>query len=130
MEARTNTSAAPEGRPERREFPRRSVDTNAIIYLIDVGLRLPGRILNLSLGGCLIRTDDRFPTGIFRRVEVEFSLEGMPFRLPAVTQAIHLYRNIGIRFVGLSDRKREHLVRLMREIEESLAPDRLDSDPT
>ena len=78
-----------------------------------------GRILDVSLGGCHIRTDRRFPVGIFRRVEVEFRIEGLPFRLAGVTQAIYDPFNVGIRFLDMSDRKREQLQQLIDEIRKS-----------
>ena len=103
---------------ERRTQSRKGVDTSAAIYLINVGSRLTGRILDLSLGGCRIRTDDRFPVGIYTRVETEFRLEGLPFRLGGVIQAIHDQRHVGIRFLDMSNRKREQLEQLIEEIEE------------
>jgi c-di-GMP-binding flagellar brake protein YcgR len=107
----------PTGR-DRRGTAREDVDTTAVIFLINVVSRLPGRILNLSLGGCRIRTDERFPVGIYTRVEVEFHLEGLPFRLAGVTQAIYDKNTVGIRFLDMSSRKREHLEELIREIGE------------
>lgn len=77
---------------------------------------MQGRILDVSLGGCHIRTDSRFPVGIFRRVEVEFRIEGLPFRLAGVTQAIYDPFNVGIRFLDMSERKREQLQQLIDEI--------------
>ena len=105
---------------ERRTQSRHEVDTTAVIFLINVGSRLSGRILDLSVGGCRIRTDDRFPVGIYTRVETEFLLEGLPFRLGGVIQAVHDRdrRLVGIRFLDVSARKREQLKQLIEEIEE------------
>lgn len=103
---------------ERREQLREGVDTSAVIYLIHVASRLTGRILDLSLGGCRIRTDERFPVGIYTRVETEFRLEGLPFRLGGVIQAIHDRHSVGIRFLDMSSRKREQVEQLIAEIEE------------
>ena len=104
---------------ERRLEPRHDVHTSAVIRLINLAADVQGRILDLSPGGCHIRTDRRFPVGVFRRVEVEFRIEGLPFRLGGVTQAIYDPFNVGIRFLDLSDRKREQLLQLIKEIEES-----------
>ena len=52
-------------------------------------------------------------------MEVEFRIEGLPFRLAGVTQAIYDPFNVGIRFLDMSDRKREQLLQLIEEIEES-----------
>jgi len=112
-------SAKPPKR-ERRTQSRFEVDTSAVIYLINVGSSLSGRIVDLSLGGCHIRTREHFPVGIYTRVETEFRLEGLPFRLGGVIQAVHDRGrfNIGIRFLDISPRKRDQVEQLIREIEE------------
>lgn len=103
---------------ERRSQGREGVDTSASILLVKSASRLHGRILDLSLGGCRIQTDEFFPVGIFTRVEAEFRLEGMPFRLGGVIQAIHDRHHVGIRFLDMSSRKREQLQLLIEGIEE------------
>jgi c-di-GMP-binding flagellar brake protein YcgR len=113
----------PPARPakrERRTQSRHEVDTSADIFLINVGSRLSGRIQDLSVGGCRIRANERFPVGIYTRVETEFRLEGLPFRLGGVIQAVHDRdrRLVGIRFLDMSSRKREQLEQLIEEIEE------------
>ena len=102
---------------EQRKQTRHEVDTSAAILLINVGSQLVGRILDLSQGGCRIRTEERFPVGIYTRVEVEFRFGGLPFRLGGVVQAIHDRRLVGIRFLDLSDRKKEQVKELIDEIE-------------
>jgi hypothetical protein len=108
-------------KPDRRHDGRRPVDTGAVLHLIDLGAKLHGRIVDLSLNGCSIRTEQRFSLGIFRRVETEFRLEGLAFRLAGVTQSVHDPWNIGIRFLNVSERKHDQLAALIEEIEESLA---------
>lgn len=103
---------------ERRLCARHEVDSAASVFLLDVRSRIEGRILDVSLSGCRIRSKERFPTGIYRRVEVEFALDGMSFRLAGVVQAVHDGHTIGIRLLNLSDRKREQLMMLMEELEE------------
>jgi c-di-GMP-binding flagellar brake protein YcgR len=103
---------------ERRVQSREEVDTKAVIFLINIASRLQGRILDLSLGGCRIRADERFPVGIYTRVETEFRLEGLPFRLGGVVQAIHDRRTVGIRFLDMSSRKREQVTQLIEDIRE------------
>jgi c-di-GMP-binding flagellar brake protein YcgR len=103
---------------ERRNQSRHEVDTSATILLINIASRITGRILNLSLGGCRIRTQERFPVGIYTRVETEFHLEGLPFRLAGVIQAVQDRQFVGIRFLDVSERKREQLQLLIAEIEE------------
>ena len=113
----TQTARTPTRR-ERRQKTRHDVDTLATIFLVKIGSTLRGRIVDLSLSGCRIRTDDRFPVGICTRVETEFRLEGLPFRLGGVIQAIHDRNTVGIRFLDLSERKREQVLELIGEIEQ------------
>ena len=103
---------------DRREESREEVDTTAAIYLIKIASRLQGRILDLSVGGCRIRADERFPVGIYTRVETEFRVKGMAFRLAGVVQAIHDRHTIGIRFLDMSSRKREQVEELIEDIRE------------
>ncbi len=103
---------------ERRAHPRLNVDTSALLHLIDIAAQVRGRIIDLSQGGCLIHTFQRFPVGIFRRVETEFQLHGLPFRLAGVTQTIYDPHRVGIRFLDMSNRKREQLTELIGEVME------------
>ena len=103
---------------ERRTQARHSVDSQANIFLVDVASRSAGRIVDVSLGGCRIHTNERFPVGIYRRVEVEFVLDGLPFRLGGVTQSLHDRQTVGVRFIDLSERKREQLTMLVEEIDQ------------
>jgi hypothetical protein len=105
---------------DRRTQSRLAVDTSADILLINVGCHLAGRIQDLSVGGCRIHTDERFPVGIYTRVETEFRLQGLPFRLLGVIQAVHDQQRqlVGIRFLDMSTRKREQVEQLIKEIEE------------
>ena len=82
-----------------------------------MALDVHGRIVDLSVSGCRIQTRTKFPVGIYRRIEVEFRIDGLPFRLAGVTQAIHDPCNVGIRFLDVSERKREQLNQLIEEIE-------------
>jgi len=101
---------------ERRARARYAVAGSAVLQLVKSGSRLPGRILDLSQDGCRIGTEAPFPLGIFTRVETEFQLDGIPFRLGGVVQAIHDRSHIGIRFLDVSDRKREQIEQLIAEI--------------
>lgn len=103
-------------RTRRRSEARQDIDTCAVIRLVDLAADVHGRILDISTGGCRIRTDRPFPVGIFRRVETEFRIEGLPFRLAGVTQAVYDPLNVGIRFLDMSERKREQLLQLIEEI--------------
>jgi hypothetical protein len=119
--AQTRSSSQPESQPApaphpRRAFPRYEVDSEATVHLVRFGSSAKGRILDLSLGGCRIRTHDRFPVDIYRRVETEFCLQGLPFRLSGVIQSIQDEVVLGIRFLDVSERRRHQLEQLIREI--------------
>ena len=102
-----------------RKDSRYGVDDSASILLVRVGSTLRGRVLDLSLSGCRIRTEDRFPLGIYTRIETEFRVQGVPFRLGGVIQAIHDCRTVGIRFLDLSERKRQQINELIQELREA-----------
>jgi hypothetical protein len=111
--------AAAEGAPSRRDrrsAPRCEIDNSAVIFLVKIGSKLAGQILDLSLGGCRIRTAQRFPVGIYTRVEIEFQVQGLPLRLGGVIQAIYDRHVVGIRFLDVSPRKREQIAELIEEI--------------
>ncbi|HEY1767602.1 MAG TPA: PilZ domain-containing protein [Terracidiphilus sp.] len=110
-----NVASAP-AKSDRRTAPRCDLDTSAVIYLVKVGSKLSGQVLDLSLGGCRIRTAARFPAGIYTRVETEFRLQGVPLRLAGVVQAIHDRDLVGVRFLDVSQRKREQVTELIEEI--------------
>jgi hypothetical protein len=110
---------APKRPAERRSQSRHAVDTSAKLLLIKTAISMPGRILNLSMGGCRIRTDERFNVGIYVRVEAEFYLHGLPFRVGGVSQAILDPNTIGVRFVDMSERRRDLLAELIAEIAEA-----------
>lgn len=121
----TMPQTAPAKAQERRTHSRHAVDTSVRLLLIKSAIAMTGRIANLSLGGCRIRTDERFSVGIFVRVETEFYLHGLPFRIAGVSQAVQDKNTIGIRFLDMSERCRAQLVELIAEIEEAHA---LESD--
>ena len=100
---------------DRRAQERHTVDTPWHDSLVKVGSRLSGRLVDLSLNGCRIHCDERFPVGVYTRVETEFRLEGLPFRLGGVIQAVHDRRNVGIRFLDMSQRKREQVEQLIAD---------------
>ncbi len=104
-------------RIERRTYERRGVDDRATVILVRSGAQVDGKILDVSLGGCRIQTDQDFPLGIYTRVETEFRLAGLTFRLGGVVQALHNRRGLGIRFLEVTERKRGQLVELIEEID-------------
>ena len=101
---------------ERRSHQRFNYGALAIVHLTRGAGKIEGEILNLSHGGCSIKTDGQFPVGIFTPVETEFCAEGHPFRLGGVVQAIHERDTVGIRFLDVSKRKQAQLSWLIDEL--------------
>ena len=118
-EISVNSEAALQTR-ERRAYRRLKVDTRAQLHLVKTGICMQGSIQDLSMSGCRIVTQERFNVGIYVRVETEFFLHGLPFRLGGVSQAIINRNTIGVRFVDMSERKREQLMELIAEIRQAL----------
>jgi PilZ domain len=79
-------------------------------------------MLDISLGGCRVRTVDRFLAGIMARVEVVFTLRGVNFRLPGVTQWTDRRNLVGIRFLDMTSRRTEALAESLAEIDASPLP--------
>lgn len=50
------------------------------------------------------------------RVELDFQVKGLPFRLPGVTEAFHDDLTIEVRFLDVSPRKKEDLDQVIREL--------------
>ncbi len=112
----TKPAGNPKGR-ERRAEARHGVDSTARIYLVRSGSKLEGRLQDLSLGGCRICCDERCLLDIHTRVEAEFSLYGLPFRLVGVIEAVQNRQAVGIRFLDVSPRRQEQMKQLIAELE-------------
>lgn len=122
-QAAADLPIAPTGAPsELRGQPRPALHRFATIILVEDGSRFRGRILRLSLNNCRIRTDERFPVGIYRHVEIEFQLRGLSFRLGGVIETLHDRYTAGIHFLDLSEHKRLQVLELMGELEEVHSP--------
>ena len=120
----------PAPRSERRREARHTVDGSAVLTILSNAVHLRGRILDISMNGCQFRTDDCFPMGIYSRAEIEFQLDGLPFRLACVTQSLHRRNRVGVRFLDMSERKREQLAELIAGLEELLAKERAAENPS
>jgi len=125
QEAASEESAAEkqEGprKQDRRQHTRHEVDGTARVRFLSLHSQVVGKVLDVSMGGCRIRSTEVIPVGVFRRVEVEFLVRGTPLLLPGVTQALHDKYTLGIRFVEVTDRKKDQLRAVIEEIEEGAA---------
>lgn len=126
-------TASPEPVPiskgERRISRRHKVDSYARLTLLSLHTRQRGVIQDVSLSGCRIRVDEPLPVGVYRRVEVEFYIDGLPLLLPGVTQVIHDRYTVGIRFVEMTERKVAQLHTVIDEIEQRLDKEQSGNAP-
>lgn len=81
--------------------------------------RLSGSIVGLSKGGCSFHTTAHFALDIHVRVEVEFQMRGLHFRLLGVTENLRDQRTVDIRFLDMSFRKQGELAELIDELQEA-----------
>ena len=112
----------------RRRDPRHQIDGAASLTLVHQGSAISCRILDISLGGCQVRSEGQFLAGPMVRIEVLFTVLGESFRIAGVTQWTRQKQWIGIRFLDVSDRKRAALTQLINEVEESQPRPASDAD--
>lgn len=104
--------------PERRSEPRFLCDGEAEISLPHGGLRVRGRILNVSAMGCFIEA----PSIDLERgtlVEVYFETRKLQFRVAGNIIAPRVGSGVGILFLHPSARVARQIAELVEELEES-----------
>ena len=94
----------------------------AALRLLKDNSQIAGAIVGLSLDGCSIRTAEPFKAGIQIRVEVDFQMRGLPFRLAGVTENVHERHIVDMRFLEMSARKRGELAEIIEELRGSGKP--------
>jgi hypothetical protein len=108
---RSANNASPTQKVEQEEWP-------ATLRFLKDSSKVAGAITGLSLEKCSVRTAEDFHMGIQIRVEVEFQMRGLPFRLGGVIEDVKEMQFVEIRFLGVSQRKREELSELLDELRE------------
>jgi hypothetical protein len=78
------------------------------------GLRYAGKIGNLSVGGCFIEAQCSLERGT--AVEVWMRAAGQPLRV-AANLMVRRTTGVGLRFLGMTDRKAEQIRTLIAELE-------------
>ncbi len=112
---------------ERRADARLPFHQEASLLVVRQNSFIPCQILDMSLGGCRIRTERRFLAGPMIRVEVCFRFQGAMLRLPGVTQWTDRKQAAGIRFLDMSPRRVEALAEVLAGIQDGPPP---EADPT
>jgi hypothetical protein len=117
MEIQEQVESQPIPVPDRRSSPRFAVDAEARLLLVGHGLCMNCRVLDLSLNGCRMQTGGGIPAGIHVLVEVTFTVNRIPFRLPGVIRRSNGEGEVGIEFAGMSARRREEWAEVVNEVE-------------
>jgi hypothetical protein len=91
-------------------------ESPAVLHLVTGEMQLGGHILDLSSSGCIVKVNHPYPGNIRVRVEVDFQVRGLHFRLPGVTEAFHDKHTVEVRFLDVSPRKKGDLEQVVREL--------------
>lgn len=102
---------------DRRAHQRFAVDEQAGLLIVGHGLSLKGRILDMSLEGCRIQTSAHLPGGGCVRVEVTFTINGLPFRMGGLVQRSQA-GEVGVRFAGASTHRQAEWAEVVEEVKE------------
>lgn len=119
----TNTQATAQSEPEargeivtsgrdRREYERFSLSA-AYGTLIHHGNQGPCQVLDISLSGCRIRTEEEFRDGALEPVQLTLPIQGMIVRIQGITQWVAYSHQIGIRFIHPSFAAKNQLASLL-----------------
>jgi c-di-GMP-binding flagellar brake protein YcgR len=103
---------------QKRRHPRLECSGSARLYLLGEGLELPGRILDLSVEGCLVVLEEPMVLHADTVVELSFSVKQLPFRVRAQVKVKRSETTIGFQFLEISRRARGQLGELIEELGE------------
>jgi hypothetical protein len=109
---------------ERRVWERYQLD-DAEGKLVYRQVAMPCRIVDISLGGCCIRTQKRFTEGALAKVEVTFALHGIAQRIGGITQWTGRENQIGIRFVYATPQTKNDFAALLTGLIDAAAVETL-----
>jgi hypothetical protein len=108
-------SAPTAGDEDRRRSPRFACSGEAkIVRLPSNGLLIPGRMRDLSLGGCCVETASVLDCGA--RTEIVVRINSASFRAVSQVKAIRNRFGVGMEFVRLSARGKDMLAELVEEL--------------
>ncbi len=104
---------------EQRRHRRHRCSGSAEVFLTAESAACAGSVVNLSVTGCLLILKE--PQRLVRdaRVELTFTVNHLPFRVLGEVKAIRSDKEFGLYFPALSQRIRNRLEDLMKELAES-----------
>ena len=100
-------------RPQDRRVHERFELPDARGRLIYMDAAIPCTFLDISLGGCCLRTETPFEAGALANVEVVVSSCGLSLRMRGVTQWTRWDHQIGVRFLYAGTELRNQLAGLL-----------------
>jgi PilZ domain len=119
FEERPSSTGMVERRVANRRFhPRFAVDCAAAVFPVNGGVPILGRLSDISLSGCRVATDHRYPPTMLTRVEVEMELRGIPLRIAGVSLGSRGAKRFAVRFLDLSERRQSQLAELLGELQD------------
>ncbi|HUY94256.1 MAG TPA: PilZ domain-containing protein [Terracidiphilus sp.] len=101
---------------EDRANPRHIVHEKALIMTVGEALHALCKVLDLSLGGCRLLLEERFPLERDCRVEVKFTLRGLPLRFCGTVRWWNREHQVGIQFAAMTERRREMLAEAILDL--------------
>lgn len=105
-------------RDDRRTQPRLRCGGVAEVVLLRLGRKLPGTLLDLSVGGCCIQTDAPIPSIERPSVEVQLTVNGITLRVAGIVRNMRNDRRAGIEFIDVTPRKADQIIELVKELVE------------
>jgi hypothetical protein len=111
-----------QGRGEdRRAHPRFSVDEEARMLLVGHGYSSECRVLDLSIEGCRLHSSGRILPALHTRVEITFTINGIPFRVGGTVQRNNGAGELGVRFPDMTDHRRAEWAEIVAEVQQRAA---------
>lgn len=95
-------------------------DRGSLIY---GGVKTACQVVDISLGGCCLRTDTPFTVGALAPVEVALPICGMMVRVRGITQWTKLQYLVGVRFMHPDSRSKNLLASLLTCVADGSAAD-------
>lgn len=105
-------------RDNRRAQPRLRCRGVAEVVVLRLERKIPGMLLDLSVGGCCIQTTQPIPSIERPSVEVRLTVNGITLRVAGIVRNVRKDRYAGIEFINVTPRKADQILELVKELTE------------
>ncbi|HJU05212.1 MAG TPA: PilZ domain-containing protein [Nitrospiraceae bacterium] len=112
---------------DRRQYERLVTHVRAMI--IGKPSRGNDLVVDLSLGGCRLKTDSPLPAGSFLHLRLQPPEPQRPITIQTVVVRSVYSDSLGLEFLGLDPKQKQHLSRFVRELLTSRSPSRRYKPP-